>query len=152
MSDYTLLAHAVRYLEKNPPVTPPESVGESAALNPAVARCCAAYDKAHAESLVQKKGSSLAAKWAGQSAYCNAMPTFSSHQSVIDFISCVTHGLLIEAIPQDKVSKLLYAAQTAACVIPKPPRIKPSAAPKTIPPSLPVTTPDSAPVTAPISE
>jgi hypothetical protein len=80
--------------------------------NPAVARCCDAWESAfQAES--KKCGNQYGARSEANTAYRKAMPPLSGHQGVSDFIACVTYGMLIEAIRNEDASKLLYAAQVA---------------------------------------
>jgi hypothetical protein len=55
----------------------------------------------------------LAARSAGE-AYCGAMPSLTGAQNIRDFIACVAHGMLLEAIEEKCVGKLLYAARVAS--------------------------------------
>ena len=41
------------------------------------------------------------------------MPPLSGHENICDFIACVAHGILIEAISGSDGARLLYAAQVA---------------------------------------
>jgi hypothetical protein len=46
-------------------------------------------------------------------AYCKAMPPLAGYENIRDFLACAAHGILIEAIPQQRANQLLYAAQVA---------------------------------------
>ena len=45
------------------------------------------------------------------------MPLLAGYENIRDFIACLAHGILIDAIPRDKGGQLLYAAQVAMAVI-----------------------------------
>jgi hypothetical protein len=79
---------------------------------PAVARCCEAWQLAYDAELKKGKHDCLAREAAG-GAYRNAMPPLSDTESIRDFVACVAHGLLIKAIEDNSVGKLIYAAQVA---------------------------------------
>ena len=80
--------------------------------NPAVARCCQAWQHAYQEYAENDESEIGARGWACK-AYRNAMPVLSGEESVGDYIACVSHGLLIGAIQEHRASKLLYAVQVA---------------------------------------
>lgn len=81
-----------------------ESTGNSA--NPAVARCSAIWRRVYAEQTENGETSGAAAFMADR-AYCNAMPPLSGQQNIGDFIACVAHGILIDAISANNAAKLL---------------------------------------------
>jgi hypothetical protein len=83
-----------------------------ACIIPAVARCCDAFQLAYDEDFKKQKNDFLARQVAGQ-AYRNLMPPLSDKESIRDFVACVAHGLLIKAIEDSSVGKLIYAAQVA---------------------------------------
>jgi len=85
---------------------------DPALKNRAVARCCHAWESAFQAEL-KKRGNEYEARSEAKTAYRKAMPPLSGHQGISDFIACVTYGMLIEAIPNEDASKLLYAAQVA---------------------------------------
>ena len=92
----------------------------------AIARCCAAWQRAYDATLQGTPGSGmdkvLAAHRAGP-AYCQAMPPLSGPKSIRDFIACTAHGILIGAIPPQQSCHILYAAQVALSTLqcePKP--------------------------------
>ena len=87
-------------------------IANAALKNPAVARCCEAWQHAYQEHASRDGCQTSACAWAYK-AYRNAMPALSGEEDVGDFIACATHGLLIGAIEADRASKLLYAAQIA---------------------------------------
>ena len=41
------------------------------------------------------------------------MPPLADYESIREFIACAAHGILINAIPQQRANQLLYAAQVA---------------------------------------
>lgn len=83
----------------------------------AIKRCCAAWQRAY-DAYMQGKDCSngmtqvCAAHDAGP-AYRRAMPPLAGYENIRDFIACAAHGILINAIPQDRANQLLYAAQVA---------------------------------------
>ena len=93
----------------------------------AVKRCIAAWQRAYdAYMETAKRGNSMAEVFAAHKAgpaYCQALPTLAGYENIRDFIACVAHGILIEAIPQNRANQLLYAAQVALAALhhePKP--------------------------------
>lgn len=80
----------------------------------AIRRCCAAWQRAFNAYMDHGKGDGLdklfAAKDAGE-AYCNAMPMLAGQDGVRDFLACVAHGILIDAIPHQKSCHLIAAAR-----------------------------------------
>ena len=92
----------------------------------AIKRCMAAWQRAYDAYMEKSKGSNLdeifAAHKAGP-AYCRTLPPLAGYESIRDFVACVAHGILIEAIPQKRANQLLYAAQVALATLhcePKP--------------------------------
>jgi hypothetical protein len=58
-------------------------------------------------------------------AYCRAIHPLAGYENIRDFIACVAHGVLINAIPKKRVNQLLYPAQVALAslkCVPKPPK------------------------------
>ncbi len=92
----------------------------------AVKRCIAAWQRAYDASMEESKGNSMADVIAAHEAgpaYCRALPPLAGHDNIRDFIACVAHGILINAIPQNRATQLLYAAQVALATLhyePKP--------------------------------
>jgi len=84
----------------------------AALQNPAVARCCQAWRRAYQE-YAENDASEIGARGWACKAYRNAMPVLSGEKNIHDFMACVTHGLLIGAIQEERASKLLYAVQVA---------------------------------------
>ena len=80
--------------------------------NAAIARCCKAWEQAY-EAKFEESESEFYAKYDAHNAYRQAMPPLSGYDDICNFIACVTHGMLIGAIENEKASKLLYAAQVA---------------------------------------
>ncbi|HLY39711.1 MAG TPA: hypothetical protein VKR52_00810 [Terracidiphilus sp.] len=79
----------------------------------AVARCGQAYTRALKTALAQGQSRAEAVR-AADMAFRAAMPQLLDSQGVLDFIACVTQGMLLGAIPYSQSSRLLYAAQVAA--------------------------------------
>jgi hypothetical protein len=91
----------------------------------AIKRCCAAWQRAYDEAIegTDRGGNAtvIAAHEAGP-AYCKAMPPLAGAESIRDFIACVAHGILIDAIPQRRANQLLYAAQVALASLNREPK------------------------------
>src|SRR5580698_2474180 len=81
--------------------------------NPAVSRCCKAWNRAYNASFAREKNNYSAREEAG-AAYRDAMPDLCGEQNIRDFIACAAHGILIGAIEEKMSTKLLYAAQVAS--------------------------------------
>jgi len=88
----------------------PETSSAPTSASAAVQRCCAAYNHTLAAELPNGR---FAATTRASEAYRKAMPFLSNYSNIRDFIACVTHGMLIEAIPDDRGARFLYAAQVA---------------------------------------
>jgi len=98
----------------------PDAVPE----NPAIARCLSAWARAYKEEKAIKNDHYEAVR-KGNHGYRKAMPRLSGYENIRDFIACVAHGMLIEAIEGPVGARLLYAAQVAHCTIrtqPAPPK------------------------------
>lgn len=95
-----------------------ETTGICPPFNMAVEKCIGMYTKTVVESLAKGKKASVAVK-AGGLAYSLVMPPLSGAENISDFIACVTHGMLLGAIPGADATRLLYAAQVAHSAIPK---------------------------------
>ena len=61
-------------------------------------------------------------------AYRDAMPSFSSRESIQGFIACVAYGVIFKVFSESLSSKLLYAAQVAIGALPR--EQKPSGRPQ----------------------
>jgi len=92
---------------------------DPASANPAVAYCCKAYETA-LEAARKKGMSEFKISNAACQAYRKALPPLSGAANIRDFIACVTHGMLIEAVSSSLAPKLLYAAQVAQTALEKP--------------------------------
>jgi hypothetical protein len=106
-----------------------------ACIIPAVARCCEAFQLAYDADFKKRKHDFLARQVAGQ-AYRNLMPPLSDKESIRDFVACVAHGLLIKAIEDNSVGKLIYAAQVALSAASSQAKSNAPATPDTPSPSL----------------
>jgi hypothetical protein len=91
-----------------------EASSSPVAQNAAVQRCCDARLRAFEVSKA-KDENFFDTKQRAEAAYHGAMPTLCDHQSLLDFIACVTHGMVIGAIDSIDGPRLLYAAQVATC-------------------------------------
>jgi hypothetical protein len=78
----------------------------------AVQRCCEAFHHTTAAELAKGTDDYTARKLASH-AFRNAMPFLTGYANIRDFIACVAHGILLEAIDSKLGAKLLYAAQVA---------------------------------------
>jgi hypothetical protein len=82
----------------------------------ALKRCCAAWKHAYDAYMEGKDGSEFTEVFAAHDAgpaFCKAMPPLVGYENIRDFIACVAHGILINAIPEKRANQLLYAAQVA---------------------------------------
>jgi len=97
--------------DKMAPNLPPTPF-DPACENGAIARCCFAY-VSKLKSSSENGMDRLSCLGAAERAYSKAMPPLNGNDNIRDFIACVAHGLLIDAIENAKSTKLLYAAQVA---------------------------------------
>lgn len=81
-------------------------------VNPAVARCTDAWNRAYRADLSINQTKLAAMQTAGR-AFCEAMPQLDGYDNIRDFIACCAQGLLLGAIDPTRSAKLLYAAQVA---------------------------------------
>jgi hypothetical protein len=94
----------------------------------ALRRCCAAYDRAYKAKFEERKDLPEAdyfARTDGIKAYLDAMPMLAGLDGVRDFVACAAHGMLVDVIPHDRASQLLYAAQVALATARHEPKIAP---------------------------
>jgi hypothetical protein len=98
--------------EPLPAILNAADLSNPAMANPAVARCCQIWQTVFRSELAQGEHEVLAARSAGD-AYRGALPSLTGAQNIRDFIACVAHGLLLQAIDDKSGGKLLYAAQVA---------------------------------------
>jgi len=84
-----------------------------AATNPAIARCLQAYTDARKAALSAKKD-----EWDtnrdAKATYRNAMPPLTGARNIRDFVACVAHAIVLNAIDGSDATRLLYAAQVAS--------------------------------------
>jgi hypothetical protein len=95
-----------------------EVVGIYPVPNMAVEHCTSAFMQAAEKATAEGKSADLSRK-AAQLAYALAIPPLTGADSIGDFIACVTHGMLLGAIPGSDATRLLYAAQVAHSAFPK---------------------------------
>jgi hypothetical protein len=95
-----------------------EAIGIYPVPNMAVDRCTSAFTQA-AEKATAEGKSTDHARTAAQLSYALAIPPLTGADSIGDFIACVTHGMLLGAIPGSDATRLLYAAQVAHSAFPK---------------------------------
>jgi len=91
---------------------PAPAPAEPVHANPAVARCCEAFNRTYKANIAIGQSKSAAIDCAA-TAFREAMPPLVGHDNIRDFIACVAQGILLGAIESSKSSKLLYAAQVA---------------------------------------
>jgi hypothetical protein len=90
-----------------------------ASANPAVAHCCQAYTRALNAARSEGKGT-FASSNEAERAYRGAMPPLMGSGNIRDFIACIAHGMLIDAITGPDGARLLYAAQVAHASLDRP--------------------------------
>ena len=93
----------------------------AAATNPAIARCCGAFEIVYNAERAQGRSDYFSAI-AGGPAYLNAMPALSGYENICDFIACAAHGIALGAIDEKRGARLLYAAQIALGAIRREPK------------------------------
>jgi hypothetical protein len=102
----------IKRQEPLPAILNAADLSNPALANRAVARCCQIWQSVFRAELDRGEHRVLAARSAGE-AYCGAMPSLTGEQNIRDFIACVAHGILLQAIEEKNGGKLLYAAQVA---------------------------------------
>jgi len=98
--------------EPLPAILNAADLSNPALANPAVRRCCQIWQTIFRAELARGEHEVLAARSAGE-AYRGAMPSLIGAQNIRDFIACVAHGMLLQAIEEKSGGKLLYAARMA---------------------------------------
>jgi hypothetical protein len=102
----------------------PEESAPAIPQNPAIVRARAIAKRAYNAALEKGKETYYATKDANQ-AYRRAMPPLTGQENISNFIACVAHGILIDAIDGRDATRLLYAAQVALATVrnqPSPPK------------------------------
>ena len=95
-----------------------EAIGIYPVPNMAVERCTSAFVQAAEKATTEGRSTDMSRK-AAQLAYAMSIPPLTGADSIGDFIACVTHGMLLGAIPGSDATRLLYAAQVAHSAFPK---------------------------------
>jgi hypothetical protein len=87
--------------------------------NDAVDRCNRAWLRAYNKEVanIDEDESTWPAQKAGNHAYLRAMPPLSGYDNICDFIACVAHALVIEAIGAKDSERLLAAAKIAVVAL-----------------------------------
>ena len=85
---------------------------DSVQSNPAVFRCCRAWDAAYNARLAETTDM-VSVHSAAENAYLTTMPPVHGTRNIRNFIACVAYASLIGVIEGDECSRLLYAAQVA---------------------------------------
>ena len=81
--------------------------------NPAVARCCKAWNRSFNANLKAGTDPVLVYVRANE-AYRFAMPPLSNLQNLCDFVACVAHGLVLNTIPMPHAAAMMDAARVAS--------------------------------------
>lgn len=91
-----------------------EPIDLSLAFNcPAITRCCEAWYRAFQSADARNLG--RVSVWLrANEAYRNAMPPLNTPENIRDFVACLTHGMIINAISHPYSAQLLKAATLAA--------------------------------------
>jgi len=98
----------------------------------AIKRCCTAWQRSYDVCLEGKEVNAITRAFAinaASPAICKAMPPLAGRENIRDFIACVAHGILINAIPEKRANHLLYAAQVALSSLNREPKLGKSARP-----------------------
>lgn len=91
----------------------------------AIRRCCKAFQRAYKAKIVEYDEPRLGhydATKVAQVAYRDAMPILSGYTGVRNFVACVAHGILNQAIPEDSVPQLIQAARLALSTLKQAPK------------------------------
>jgi hypothetical protein len=112
------LAQALMASLQSPASTAPLGAAQTttsgpAIENPAVAHCCNAHADA-VKAAREQRLNSYSASQATCAAYRQALPPLCGQENIRNFIACVAHGILIDAIGDSTGARLLYAAQVAS--------------------------------------
>lgn len=128
------LAKVIREVSADSSIAPGPAIKRSTG-GAALKRCRAAWQRAY-NSTMAANGNRSSEEWCAvdnaRRAYCNALPLLYGYEGIRDFIACVAHGIVIEAVPPEKTGQLLYAAQVAISSLshqPKPPKASPKCHP-----------------------
>ena len=112
--------------DTNATVLSPGPAPASTSARAAVKRCCAAWNRTFRAYMEQpdyiREGTAYSGALIAGKAYRNAMPLLVDYENILSFIACVSHGILIGAIPKDKSGQLTYAAQVALSTVQRDPR------------------------------
>jgi hypothetical protein len=92
----------------------------------AIAQCRQAWQQAF--DACMKKSARKMSRWSAErdsaqeaaAAFRAAMPQLIGFTAIRDFVACVAYGALIDAIPPERTGQLLYAAQVALSMLPRP--------------------------------
>ena len=97
--------------------------------NEAVERCNRAWQRVYNKELanIAEGESDYPARKAANQAYQRVMPPLSGYQNICDFIACIGHALVIDAIFPPDAARLLAVTKIAiGAVRHGPPALKPS--------------------------
>jgi len=95
-----------------------EAIGIYPVPNLAVENCTKMFIEKAEEMKAEGRSADIVLK-AASAAYMLSIPPITGADSIGDFISCVTKGMLLGAIPGPDATRLLYAAQVAHTAFPK---------------------------------
>ena len=121
-------------LQDRLPLFSPDVSGR-ASKNAAVARCCAAFNRAFLATLAGDLDNEISARADGNEAYRKALPPLHGDCNIRNFIACVAHGVLINVISDSDAHRVLYAARIAHSMSPKKSEPKKSA-PRAVQPGI----------------
>jgi hypothetical protein len=87
--------------------------------NDAVDRCNRAWLRAFKKELanIDEGDSEYPATKAGNAAYLRAMPPLSGNQNICDFIACIAHALIIQAVAPMDAERLIAVAKMAVVAL-----------------------------------
>ena len=90
----------------------PELNQSASTVNPAVARCTDAWNRAYRTDLAINQTKAAALETTGR-AFCKATPQLVFYDNIRDFSACCAQGVLLGAIDPARSAKLLYVVQVA---------------------------------------
>lgn len=91
---------------------PPTTPAAPPAPDKAVQRCCSAYHHALATTRDKDKA---------KEAFKNALPFLTNRATILDFMACITQGMVLSVFWFDEGPKLIHAARATLAALPREP-------------------------------
>jgi hypothetical protein len=98
------------------PKPQPETPPKKRSTNPAVEQCVSAYYHALAAA---GGPNGHGGRDAAEAAFKRALPMLSDRASILDFIACIAHGMVLNIFWKEQGPSLVVAAKAALAAIPR---------------------------------